>query len=365
MNTILVVGFSLLVVGPPQQPTTHNASVRVSVLGEGRLRFATGRQTLAVASATLSRNPQGLLADAAGRPVSPALRIPLGALKITMNGTVSVAGREVGRLVLERKGAKAVEIGFPGEDGFGVVRTESSSPQVVKPLRKTDGLTLRDLKTSPPRISVRGSSEVAGERVRLGDIADIEADPETAARLAALDLGSLPPLGGRRTLGKWALQAALRDAGFPESRLVFPPDVTVRRQGQTVATPDLVAPAQALLGPTFTLSSAPFALVVPCGTATFQAVAKPPVGDATTVEVTVLVDGKPAGSRLATFRDATPGIRAGDPVRVSVVRGGAVVELDARAKTTGRVGGTVQVAGPDGAVLTATVTGPGKAEVKA
>ena len=338
---------------------TFAPGVHVRVSGDARLRFGEGKGVSLAAAATLARNAEGLLADAAGRPVLPVLKPPVGVLAVATDGTVRVAGRSIGRLFLAKPDG---ELGHPGDPSFALLSVggaSSARPPVVKGGTAT--------------VSIRASSELEGDRVLLRDVADLMGDPATVARLGAVDLGALPSVGVRRSLGSWTVRAALRTQGFPDGmvNLNYPPDATVARKSQTIDVETLVAEATAkareAAGEDATLALAPGGFAAPVGPVELSAVASR-TGSLVLVTVTVKVGAwsraTPVRFSVRSAPEKTEGVRAGDAVRVRVERNGAVVETDGRAKTPGRVGDTVQIATADGAVLTATVTAAGRVEVR-
>jgi len=342
--------------------------IRVDVMGEGKLRFVVGRKVSTAAAATLAPNASGLLADETGRLITPTIRISSGVVRIAMNGTVSVSGVKVGRLVLERQGAAGAELGFPGEEGMGVLQIGAnalgSSP--TAPAKTVAPVAASAIAT----VTLRASTEVAGDRVLLKDVADIVADPATAAKLGAVDLGALPSLGIRRTLGSWSVKAALHSQGIKDGlvTLNFPPDVTVTRKGQTIDDDTLVAEARAkadenLKGGALSLVAGPAPLIVPCGDVTYDT-SFDRRATAITMTVKVSVDGKFAGQRTIKFTSTGTGVKVGDAVRITVLRNGASIETDGKAKSAGFVGETIQVTTSAGATFSATVTASGTVEVK-
>ncbi|RYG16805.1 hypothetical protein EON82_24595, partial [bacterium] len=320
------------------------AGVRVGVLGEGKLRFAVGRKVTTAISATLAPNAAGLLADEAGRPVTPAIRVLSGALKIAMNGTVSVSGTKVGRLVLERSGADGAEFGFPGEEGLGVLQVSAASSTKSAP--STPSNSSKTTAAPPTTAAVatvrfRANNELTGDRILLGSVAEITGEPTAVARLNTIDLGALPSLGTRRTLSPWSVKAALKSQGVADKEftLSFPPDVTVARKGQTIDANDLVAKAMEKareIVPTgeLTLSAGPAPMLVPCGETSFDCLFERR-STQVTVTVKVSVDGKPAAQSVLRFAATGPGIKSGDAVRITLARNGAVVQTDGKAKTAG------------------------------
>jgi hypothetical protein len=335
--------------------------VRVGVLGEGKLRFAVGRKVTTALSATLAPNAAGLLADEAGRPVTPAIRVASGVMKISMNGTVSVSGAKVGRLVLERPGTDGVELGFPGEEGLGVLQVGGTTVSATP---------AKTITPSTTTVSFHASSDLLGDRVLLKDVADISGEPTLASRLSTIDLGALPSLGTRRTLSPWSVKAALRSQGISEKAvtLSFPPDMTVGRKGQTIDGDTLIAEATAKareIIPTgeLALSAGPAPILAPFGQTTFES-SFDRRGTSVVVTVKVSVDGKSAGQRVLKFAASGASIKSGDAVRITLSRNGATVQTDGKAKTAGFVGESIQVATTDGTTFSATVTGNGAVEVK-
>jgi hypothetical protein len=340
------------------------AGVRVGVLGEGKLRFAVGRKVSTALSATLAPNALGLLADEAGRPVTPAIRITSGVLKISMNGTVSVSGTKVGRLVLERPGTDGAELGFPGEEGLGVLQVGGTVPSTA-PIKAAPVSA-----ASTTTVTFRAKNEVSGDRVLLKDVADISGQPAIVARLNTIDLGALPSLGTQRTLSPWSVKAALRSQGISEKglSLSFPPDMTVSRKGQSIDGDTLIAEATAkaremIQGGELSLTAGPAPLLVPCGETSFDT-AFERRGTYVLVTVKVNVDGKLAATRQVKFTASGAGIKSGDAVRITLSRNGATVQTDGKAKTAGFVGESIQVTTPDGTTFSATVVGNGAVEVK-
>lgn len=338
------------------------SGVHVRALGDAKLRFAEGAGVSLASAATLSPNDKGLLADVAGRPVLPQIRVSTGSLSVLADGTIRVSGKTVGRLFLARPDG---ELGHPGDPSFGLLQINGSPirPQagLIKPIARVLGTAT---------IAIHAASELEGDRVLLRDVADLSGDPALVARLGAVDLGSMPSLGVKRSLSSWTVKAALRTQGIPESSVVvnYPPQATVARKSQTIDDETLVAEArdkarQAVPYGDLNVVGTPSAMVVPCGEVTFGS-AFQRSGDHLTVTIDVLVGGKKAGSSVVRLTAKGGGIKANDIVHIVISRNGAVVEVEGKAKSAGAVGETIQVATKDGGELTATVTGPGTVEVK-
>lgn len=129
-----------------------SASLRIGVLGEGRLRFEVGHAAAFASSASLTVNRKGLLVDEAGHPVLPHVHVAGSRFAVSMNGTVSVAGHVAGRLVLHRSNGT---IGFPGEGTFGVIEIKQTTPT---PLIGTDVVMGSLVRTEDPlNIAIQGN----------------------------------------------------------------------------------------------------------------------------------------------------------------------------------------------------------------
>lgn len=344
------------------------SGIRVDVIGEGKLRFVTGRKVSTSASATLAPNASGLLADETGRLVTPNIKINSGVLRIAMNGTVSVSGVKVGRLVLERPGTAGAEIGFPGDDGMGILQignaASGSAPVNAAPAKTAAKVA------GPATITMHANSQIAGDRVLLKDVSDIVADAATVAKLGNLDLGALPSLGVRRTLSPWSVKAALRGQGVREDQVIinFPPDCSVARKGQMIDADTIVAEARAkaeanIKGGNLVAGAGPAPMLVPCGDVSYDTDFDRR-GSTVTTTVKISVDGKPVGTRIIKFTAEGSGIKYGDAVRITISRNGAVIETEGKAKSAGFVGETIQVTTNDGATLSAVITASGTVEVK-
>lgn len=339
--------------------------VRVVVSGEGKLRFSEGASIALADAATLSPNAAGLLADAAGRPVCPAIRVSAGALTVSSNGTVTVAGKTVGKLRLERAGG---EVGFPGQAPFGILRLNTTARPASTLASPSTGATKAPV-GGPATVSIHAVNEILGERVLLRDVADLDGDAAMVARLGAVDLGAVPSVGVRRSLSSWTVKAALRSQGFREGSVTinYPPDATVARKGQTVDTETLVAEAtakakEAAKGGAVVLTAIPSSFPAPLGELRFESTATR-TGNSISVQVTAKVGDKWSRPTAMRFAVKGGGVKANDSVHITVSRNGAVVEIDGKAKTSGDVGETIQVLTAGGAIVTATVTGAGTAEV--
>jgi flagella basal body P-ring formation protein FlgA len=96
------------------------------------------------------------------------------------------------------------------------------------------------------RITVERAATVAGETLRLADVAALEG---AAAALADLDLGPAPEPGTSRRLDGRVILGRLRAAGLDETatRYVIPATVRVERAAQEVGVEELRAAVEAAL----------------------------------------------------------------------------------------------------------------------
>ncbi len=91
-------------------------------------------------------------------------------------------------------------------------------------------------------VTVAADSVVAGETIRLGDVARVEAGARTE-KLRAVSLGYAPNVGAAREIARGQIETALAAAGFSGSglRLDAPVKAIVRRAGQTIGRERLQA----------------------------------------------------------------------------------------------------------------------------
>ncbi len=70
-------------------------------------------------------------------------------------------------------------------------------------------------------VRLKEEAEVGEGPVRLGQMAEIEADEQLGTRLAQVNLGLAPPSGSMRVITQGYIRLRLRRAGIEPSRLVF------------------------------------------------------------------------------------------------------------------------------------------------
>lgn len=344
-------------------------SLTVRVDGEGYLRFVReGRIVYARAARLVVAN--GSLVHEQGLPLCPSVRVPVTAtgLEVNLQGEVfgvSPGRTRITRLVLARfegpvvqegpfaTSARRASLGSPGEDTFGVIRTDrNGSPAQRSP--------------SGGVIAIRPLSEVDGGTVKLGDVAEL--DPG-ANGLAGIDLGPAPAVGIDQIVTESRVRAALKRAGV-EAEVTVPKGAVIRRKGQTISH-DLfveaaVKAAQGQIGEIpFTCTDRDVEFKAPAGRFELKAESVTFSGSVASVTVAAVVEGVRVNSRTLSLKpEGAAQIRAGAAVKLVMKSAGVTVELPGKTRTAGWVGQTITVVTDSGSVLTGTVIGPDRVEVK-
>lgn len=351
-------------------------TVTIAVDGEGLLRFAKGA-TLVYAQKASLHTANGVLVNAAGLPLVPKVSVK-GTFSIGLDGTITCAGKAAGRIVLAKVvGTKATLLN-PGEGLAGVIRpstpvaAKTIAPRTITP--KTGVPKVATLKNVAPKssrvaISVRPESQIEGDRILLGSIAEITGPEGWKSKLAVLDLGKLPPLGTSRAIGAAYVRALVRGAGLKADSfdLSVPGGATVGRIGVVIEAQTIFD--EALKG-TEGYVPAPSRIVppmtVPVGALQLStnATARGSIG--ISVVVTATVDGKPVGTRtVALVPDPNvPTVKIGDAVRLRLISGGATIEVPGKVKTAGRQGSDITVVTSTGSVHTGRLLPNGLVEVR-
>lgn len=364
--------------------------VNVRVDGDGYLRLMRDGRVVYAKSATLTALPDGRLGTTAGDPVSPSITVPAGAtpLRVDLEGNVSAGAGPIGRLVLaifpstsalsEKNGVLLAtdrpQLGNPGEGPNGVIRSDAGS--IVS-------IGSSAIKASAPvaisgkvRITANASAEIAGDVVRLGDIATIEAAEPLRSTLAQIDLGEAPAIGVRRVFDRVRITTRLRTAGVsPDSiELIVPTAINVTRQGQSIPQSAFIETALktvASSGIEYTSDDIAPEFKAPRGEVRLVSEGVTGLNTAVcSVKIAVFVDGKRINSRTikltATVMPAS--IKSGESVKVRFLAGGAVIELTGVARSAGKIGDQISVEvrpeGADKSVHLARVIGAGVVEVK-
>lgn len=347
-------------------------SLPVRVDGEGYLRFVREGRIVYASSATLAVNQGALCAK--DLPVTPTIRIPANAvrLEVDLSGNVyAVAGAKktaCGRFVLAKlettptsdrgflvSACRAV-IGNPGEGTFGVIR--SSLEGSAAPSGST-------------KVAVRAVSEVEGDQVVLGDIADINADEASSQALKVLPIGPAPAIGVDTPILASRIQGLLKRAGF-EAEIEVPQGAVVRRKAQLIKSDDFVSvairAAQQKLGAELPLTASESTqgdFRAPLGQVELKAESTTSSGTTMSVTVGVYVEGRRVNSRTVSLKvDASAQVKAGATVKIVMKSAGVTVEVGGRARTGGMVGQKVTVLTDTGSVLTGVVIGADRIEVK-
>lgn len=258
--------------------------VRVSVEGEGFLRFAQDGHALYATSAPLTI-VNGWLSNSNGAPLVPTLRIPQGTRRVDVNadGEVFAATAnfraKVGRISL------AVFRGDSGLMPFGSFLVSSSTPELIPagnngagsitvlqpgdampatpvisppptirsvvaasdpfvrqwitnpaPLVRHSDISLEAPRSGPATITILDVSETPNDTFCLGDVAVVDADPELRAALSQVLLGDTPGFKRSARIRKDQILAQIIRAGFdPEQfRLHVSRRAMIRRTCQQV-----------------------------------------------------------------------------------------------------------------------------------
>lgn len=383
---------------------TAPANISVRVDGEGYMRFVRDGRIVYAKQISLGVD-RDVLAGPNGASMLPEVRVPQGAksMTISLDGFVSVVvdgkSQQIARIVLAmfpktstltpRDGyliaVDRATLQNPGDDLAGVIRivgaptpaatgtTGTTTTQGKAPIKiaKTNN---EPAYTGKPDVRVNPISEVAGPRFTLGEIATIKASPEVKAKLESIDMGDVPTAGIPRPISGARLLYLFQQAGFKpnEVQLNVPPDAKVAVQVQKVTNEQFAdAARQAVnqqLGVQLVLTNSQNFpdFIAPLGELKLEA-SRPQRGqNGFTVLVTVLVNGKKINSRLMslTADAAAAAIKAGDPVRIYIRRGGATIEVSGKARSAGYVGQQITVVSSTGSVHQATVLSGSEVEVK-
>jgi flagella basal body P-ring formation protein FlgA len=160
-------------------------------------------------------------------------------------------------------------------------------------------------------IALRAEATVPGPQVTLGEIADIAADTDAAARLAVVVVAASPLPGKTHTVTRTQILAHLRRPGVAEAVvLTGAQSVAVTRSAIIVSGDDLAAAGRDALAalapeevtPEVVCSRRPADIEAPEGAVEVRAEVGPgTLGGTRTVTVAVLVDGKPYRTALVTY----------------------------------------------------------------
>lgn len=327
--------------------------VRVSVEGDGFLRFAKDGHALYSTSAPLTI-VNGWLSNANGAPLVPTLRIPDGTrrVEITSEGEVfaetSAFRARVGHISLAvfrgdsgltPYGSFLVSSSNPelvpaGRDGAGSISTlQPGEPLPANPTRApaavlptvpaSDPFVQQWITNPPPRIhrsdlpegaprsgeasiTVSDVSETPADTYRLGDIAVIDAEPELRSALADIVLGDTPGFTRALRIRKDDVLAQIIRAGFdPEQfKIDMPRKAVVRRTCQSVEKVSIekvaIEAAQHIYGPDAQMQAIvrKDETIAPIGEVSLQAESCVPTRSGASVIVVTLVNGQRFSSKV-------------------------------------------------------------------
>jgi len=221
-------------------------------------------------------------------------------------------------------------------------------------------------------IQVKALAVIDGPRVLLGEIANIDS---TSKELATIDLGAAPVAGIPRPVTVSRIQSALIMAGFKvkDFEIDVPAGAKVAVKTQPVPHKQFVdtaiAAIRGIVGEQVGLSSAQTLpdFEATMGEVQLEAGNPSKFSDGYSVLVSVTVNGKRVNSRLIKVQmnaKSTISISAGSAVKIFVRSGGATIELQGRAKTSGFAGQQISVISSTGSVHQATVLSATEVEVK-
>lgn len=358
-------------------------SLAIRVEGPGYLRMVRNGLIVYVKQAQATIRG-GWLADEDGALFFPRLAAKEGEpLEVRPDGWVLQSSRRIGRLSLavfqsgaEPEGSRYLSsnarprVAFPGEDGAGTILTASA------PSARPHNDPART--ASEGRIVFRPRSEVVGDRVRLGDVAEVFSEPQSRDRLHSAELCRAPLPGNTLVVTRAQVLAALRGAGGPTDGwiLEMPPRVEVFRSFQVVRQDQVVAfaceAARPAIGPGVELVCPERSTDVrlPAGRLELKAERVSVGVEGATVLVGWFVDGVRRGGRTIRLVATAPGggplarAAAGASVKLRLWSGAACVELPARLQESARVGQTVRVITEARTVHSGVLVDPNTVEVR-
>lgn len=385
---------------------TGGPTLDVRVDGAGLLRFARDGRAVYAKSAHLTVDAGCL--GLSGNTLLPQVRVPSDAtdLSVDLQGDLFATAHgskiPLGQLVLAMfpvEGALTPDGGFlvaadrptlvePGDGLAGVIRgPQASTPTIVakaQPTAKTPEIkrVVAPYRTIAPTavittgkasVTAKQFSEVGGDKILLGEIADIEGDSFLVEKLKTLEVGDSPAIGVTRGVDRFSIQTRLLQAGLKDGSVTLsvPEGTKVLRKSQSISADKFVAAAldaaqKKAPGASFHCDQPGSDFPAPLGEVRL-AVETCSVGrTSAAVTVGVLIDGKRINSRTVNLKmdGNAPGVAPGDAVKIILKAGGATVEITGKARSGGFVGQTIEVVADTGAKLTATVAGPGRVEVQ-
>lgn len=349
--------------------------VKVRVDGEGYLRFIVeGRIVYSQAETLVVKN--GVLASAKGAVVTPSIRIPGDVqFKVSLDGTVTASGSEVGHLVVALFDSRPFQAGQflassyraklvnPGEAGAGVIRMDGEG-KATTPTSTIKTNSSANLKGAKLIIAVPELIEVSGDQVTLGDLGvkDVQLAPTT--------LFNSPPVGVSSPLTQYRLDSALKQANI-EAMFTLPRNAVIRRRSQVIkreafnqaATQALLQKLGVELPVNVVDNSGDF--TAPDGPLELKAESFNSGSNTFMVTLGIYVEGKRINSRTVSLRADQTAVRVEANSKVTVVMrsAGLSVEVNAKARTSGFIGQNITVVTDTGTILEGKIIAADKVEV--
>ena len=387
--------------------------IDIQVDGAGLLRFARSGRAVFAKKATLTVTAGHV--TSAGCDLLPPVSVPSDAVSIDVDleGNLYVlksSGKtKIGKLVLAmftnedalaRDGKFLVAqdrptLGEAGQDLFGVIRRsgEDSNPttSVLKPIspikspivqastgpRPTTKVapyrSSQKIKGELPVISIRLDNEAKGDKILLGEIADITADSQAKASLEGAQIGDTPSMGVDRGIDAFTITSGLSRAGWKIGSYVLnmTQGAKVRRQCQQIEDDKFVQLAleaaksqlKMLVPMHSDIAQPPFS--APLGEVSLKVDSCKKVARGVNVSIALYVDGHRLNSRMVQLSPDKEAIEVtqGQVVKIVAHAAGATVQLSGKAKGQAWAGQQVTVETETGAILTGTLNQDGNVEV--
>jgi len=362
-----------------------SATLKIEVEGDGYLRFTSEGRTVFARTATLEVR-DGFISATSGERLLPSIAVSgtptqievdeSGRITVTTSQTEFKAGRiRLAKFpagdVPQRSGAFYLsrskgELGFPGENGYGTIRSVADS-------RSSIGAPSVKAKAQKVRIVIKPKSTVSGTAFTLGEIAEVEAPDSLIHQLRDVEIGDSPGIGVERGIDRTRVLGRLRMAKLdPDAyEVTVPNGAVVTRKSQNLPHGQVaeVARRSAVLEVgtevLLTEEGKPTDIQIPPGTLELATESVAATREKVRVIVGIFVDGKRFNSRTIVFDKpaAIPGVKVGEVVRIRVRSGDAIVESRGKAVSSAFVGERVAVKSETGAELTGKVVEPGVVEV--
>ncbi|GMV36416.1 MAG: hypothetical protein AMXMBFR61_09240 [Fimbriimonadales bacterium] len=325
-----------------------------AVQGEGLIRLLDVERPVYVREVRLIVEEGKLLRSTLGPALDPPVVIPSGtsSLSVRADGTIvaTVAGlaREIGCVSLARfaPGQTVPVIGQPGSPGFGTLVERVGGATGAPPAEKGTGL----------RIVGKLSAETRGDRVLLGEIAELSGSETLVAQAEELPVGAAPLPGASRILTRGEVMVKLRAAGLASSSSLvdLPETIRVSRPSQEVSQAEIIQAARrALADPVeaerLFATVAARAVTAPVGQYVLTPGSPARSGLGWSVPVAVQVDGRTATTVHVRFQPTTipkakaEMVKVGSQVTVVLQSGGLSVQTQGVLRSAGAVGDAVTV----------------------